>query len=61
MSWASAPLIVSSTRNEVTPRIEDAAGITTCVMVPGLVTTVTGLNAPAVIGRSALTADMTAW
>ena len=48
-------------RKPVTPRIEDAPGMTTCVTVPGLVTTVTGRNAPAVLGISAGTAHITAW
>ena len=45
----------------MTSRIVDAAGITTCATVPGFVVTLTGRNAPDVVGMSELTADMTAW
>ena len=61
ISCASAPFTASNIRKPVTPRIVDAAGITTCATVPGFVTTFTGRNAPDVVGISELTADMTAW
>ena len=46
ISCASAPFTASKIRKPVTPRIVDAAGITTCATVPGFVTTLTGRNAP---------------
>jgi hypothetical protein len=61
ISWASAPLTASNMRKPVTPRIVDAAGITTCATVPGFVTTSTGRNAPEDVGMSDETADMIAW
>ena len=61
ISCASAPLTASNMRKPVTPRIVEAAGMTTCATVPGFVTTFTGRNAPDVVGISELTADMTAW
>ena len=43
------------------PRIDDAPGITTCVTVPGFVTTVIGRVAPAVRGISTAAAAITVW
>ena len=45
----------------MTPRIDDAAGITTSVTVPGFVSTRTGRNAPAVFGTSSVSAQRTTW
>ena len=45
----------------MTPRIDDAPGITTSVTVPGFVSTWTGRNAPAVFGTSRVNAQRTAW
>ena len=61
ISCASAPFTASNIRKPVTPRMVDAAGITTCATVPGFVTTLTGRNAPELVGISELTADMIAW
>ena len=61
ISCASAPLRASRIRKPVTPRIDDAAGITTSAIVPGFVITVTGRNAPAVFGTSTVSAQRTAW
>ena len=52
ISCASAPFIASKIRKPVTPRIDDAPGMTTCVTVPGFVITLIGRNAPAVLGIS---------
>ena len=60
-SCASAPLTASSTRKPVTPRIEDAPGITTSAIVPGFVSTWIGLKAPDVFGISTVSAQRTAW
>ena len=60
-SWASAPLTASTTRNPVTPRIDEAPGITTSATVPGLVRTWIGRNAPAVFGTSTVSAARTTW
>ena len=60
-SWASAPLTASRTRNPVTPRIEEAPGITTSAIVPGLVRMWIGRKAPAVFGTSTVSAARTAW
>ena len=61
MSCASAPFSASTTRKPVTPRIDDAPGITTSVTVPGFVSTWTGRNAPAVFGTSRVSAQRTTW
>src|SRR5690242_10726267 len=61
INLASAALTVSRILKPVTPRIDDAAGITTCATVPGFVTTVIGLKAPAVNGTSVLSAAMIGW
>ncbi len=45
----------------MTPRIEDAPGMTTSAIVPGFVSTWIGLNAPAVFGTSRVRAQRTAW
>ena len=61
ISCASAPLIASSARKPVTPRIDDAPGITTSQTVPGFVSTLIGRNAPEVFGISTASAERTAW
>ena len=61
ISWASAPLSASRIRKPVTPRIDEAPGITTSATVPGFVSTVIGLKAPAVFGTSSVSAQRTAW
>ena len=61
ISCASAPLIASSARKPVTPRIDDAPGITTSQIVPGFVSTWIGRNAPDVFGISTASAERTAW
>ncbi len=61
ISCASAPFSASRTRKPVTPRIDDAPGITTSATVPGFVSTVIGLNAPAVFGTSTVRAQRIAW
>ena len=43
------------------PRIDEAPGRTTCVTVPGFVSTVIGRSAPAVRGISTAAAAMTVW
>jgi len=45
----------------VTPRIDEAPGITTSATVPGFVSTVTGRKAPEVFGTSTVRAERTAW
>ena len=54
-----APKIVSTIRNPVTPRIEEAPGITTSATVPGSVMMFRGRNIPAVLGTSPLMAHRT--
>ena len=61
ISCASAPLSASRMRKPVTPRIDEAPGITTSATVPGFVRTWIGLNAPAVFGTSRVSAQRTAW
>ena len=61
ISCASAPFTASSTRNPVTPRIDDAPGIVTSQTVPGFVSTFTGRKAPEVFGTSTSSAQRTAW
>ncbi len=60
-SWARAPLTASSTRKPVTPRIDDAPGMTTSAIVPGFVSTWIGRKAPEVFGISTVSAQRTAW
>ena len=45
----------------MTPRIDDAPGMTTSAIVPGFVSTWIGRKAPEVFGTSTLTAERTAW
>ena len=45
----------------MTPRIDEAPGMTTSATVPGFVSTVIGLNAPAVFGTSSVSAQRIAW
>ena len=45
----------------MTPRIDDAPGMTTCAIVPGFVSTWIGRNAPEVFGISTASAERTAW
>lgn len=54
-----APKIVSTMRNPVTPRMEEAPGITTSATVPGSVMIFRGRNIPAVLGTSPLMAHRT--
>ena len=61
MSCASAPFTASSARNPVTPRIDEAPGITTSATVPGVVSTWIGRKAPEVFGISTVSAQRTAW
>ena len=53
--------MASTMRNPVTPRIEEAPGITTSATVPGLVRMWIGRKAPAVFGTSTVSAARTAW
>ena len=61
INCASAPLIASRARKPVTPRIDDAPGMTTSAIVPGVVRTWIGRNAPEVFAMSTVSADRTAW
>ena len=60
-SCASAPQTASTMRNPVTPRIEEAPGMTTSAIVPGFVRMWIGRKAPAVFGTSTVSAARTAW
>ena len=56
---ARAPKTASTMRKPVTPRIDDAAGMTPLTIVPGGAITRSGRNRPAVFGTSSRSTERT--